>query len=69
MSREVLPCAHDNTRPTALQDADLHDALFFRHRRAEAVAMDPQTRLLLQVQSTWHCAVGAHAQGALPPQA
>lgn len=31
------------------QDADLHDAAFFRHRRAEAVAMDPQTRLLLQV--------------------
>lgn len=30
-------------------DVDLHDAAFFRLSRTEANALDPQTRLLLQV--------------------
>ncbi|CAL5223543.1 g6075 [Coccomyxa viridis] len=32
-------------------DVDLHDAAFFRLSRTEAVAVDPQTRLLLQVSA------------------
>lgn len=32
-----------------IQDVDLHDAAYFRLARAEATAIDPQTRLLLQV--------------------
>ena len=30
-------------------DVDLHDAAFFRLSRTEALSLDPQTRLLLQV--------------------
>ncbi len=30
-------------------DVDLHDAAFFRLSRTEAISVDPQTRLLLQV--------------------
>ena len=30
-------------------DVDLHDAAFFRPSRTEAISVDPQTRLLLQV--------------------
>ena len=33
-------------------DVDLHDAAFFRLSRTEALSLDPQTRLLLQVYST-----------------
>ncbi len=32
-------------------DVDLHDTAYFRFSRTEAISVDPQTRLLLQV----HC--------------
>lgn len=32
-------------------DADLADVAYFRLARAEAVALDPQTRILLQVMT------------------
>ena len=33
------------------QGVDAHDSAYFRHKHAEAVAMDPQTRLLLKASS------------------
>ena len=40
---------HVVMRATA-QGVDAHDSEFFRHKHAEAVAMDPQTRLLLKAR-------------------
>ena len=37
---------------TFAADVDLHDAAFFRLSRTEALSLDPQTRLLLQVYHT-----------------
>lgn len=37
-----------------VQDVDLHDAAYFRLNRSEAIALDPQTRLLLEVWLLMH---------------
>lgn len=41
------------------QEIDLFDAPFFRMSRAEATALDPQTRLLLQVSQEAFANAGA----------
>ena len=38
-----------------LDNADLFDAAHFRLSRAEAISIDPQTRLLLQVRNFFCC--------------